>query len=121
MLTNRRVLIVESVPELRRYVHSLLEAQGASVEDAASGAEALHRFVEGDFYDLVLLDSQPSGRDGLHGLQQIRALNQDCTIVLLGSTGADSRIMAGRRQGADGYLERQHLLPESSNISRVLF
>lgn len=54
-LRDRRVLIVDDDADVRRMICTALEAAGAAVDLAGSGAEA-HRRIAESSYDAVLLD-----------------------------------------------------------------
>jgi CheY-like chemotaxis protein len=63
----RRVLVVDDSVSARRILVSMLSALGLRAEEAGSGEEALQRCraAAEDPYDLVLLDWQMPGRDGV--------------------------------------------------------
>jgi CheY-like chemotaxis protein len=67
-----RVLLAEDEPVNRRVVSRLLEKQGCGVVGAANGLEAVAAFESGRF-DVVLMDVQMPGLDGLAAATAIRA------------------------------------------------
>lgn len=101
-----RVLLVEDDDANRTILGEFLRTRGFVVEEAASGTEALER-VAVRRPDLVVLDIQLPGMDGLEVLARLRAgaaaPPRVLALTALAMAGDRERILAA---GADAYLAK---------------
>lgn len=83
-----RVLVVDDEERVRDLLCDLLAAWGCRAVEAASGAQALTLFEEGD-YDLVLTDYIMPGRTGLEVIQGVRARDATIGVIMLTASATD--------------------------------
>jgi two-component system KDP operon response regulator KdpE len=76
------VLVVDDEPTLRKVIRASLAASGFEVAECGTGREALG-VVEQHPFDLVLLDVNMPGMDGVETCRRIRALAPGTGIVMV--------------------------------------
>ena len=107
MFANKRILTVDDSATIRVFLATLLKAQGAEVDEASTGQQALT--LDSRKYDLILLDLMLPDMDGIQVLASMRAQNDKSTIVMLTGVGGIKSAITAVQQGADGYIEKQDL------------
>ena len=105
MTESTRVLIVDDHPLFRIGVRQLLALETGYdvVGEAASGQEgiALARLHDPD---LILLDLNMNGMDGLETLRTMRYLGVDARIIVLTVSNSPDDLMTAIRAGSDGFI-----------------
>jgi CheY-like chemotaxis protein len=76
------ILLVEDSPEVSLSVREILTAAGHSVEDAASGKEALVR-LKGSRFDAIVSDIWMPEMDGIALLKEIRGAGNNIPVVVI--------------------------------------
>lgn len=99
------IMLVDDHPLLRKGLQQLIELSDdlELVAQTGSGAEAL-RLGEALDPDLILLDLNMQGMNGLETLEKLRATGVTSRIVMLTVSDADEDVIAAMSRGADGYL-----------------
>ncbi|WP_374441901.1 response regulator [Stella sp.] len=110
MADRAHIVVVDDEPEIRATLEEYLAMQGFAVTTAGSGAE-LRRAVAGGTVDLVLLDLNMPGEDGL---SLTRFLRQETRIGVILVTAAGEAIdrVVGLEMGADDYVPKPFDLRE---------
>lgn len=98
------ILIVDHENSLRHAALAVFEAAGHYVEVVDDGILALRRVREEEF-DLILLDLQISGNDGLKVMRKIRELKPDQAVVMIVPQGSVSEAERARQLGVIDCLE----------------
>jgi two-component system cell cycle response regulator len=103
--TEGVVLLVDDSSVIRSVVHRRLEEQGYRVVDVADGGGALAAFRECR-PDVVLLDIEMPGLDGLQIIEVIRAETDqaDTPVVFLTARDKTEDVVEALRLGAHDYL-----------------
>jgi DNA-binding NarL/FixJ family response regulator len=100
-----RVLVVDDHPVLRSGLADLLEgADGVSLVALAADGDAGVRIALEERPDVVLMDIQMPGVDGIEATRRIRAARPETQVVVLTSFSDRPRILDALDAGAAGYL-----------------
>ena len=104
------ILLVDDDVSILLLVSDVLEENGMNVVTARSGEEAV-RLMEGQRFDLILLDIMMKGLSGLDVCRKIRS-RVSCPILFLSAKDSVKDIVAGLDLGADDYLTKPFVLEE---------
>ena len=103
-----RVLVVDDVAANRAVARAMLAAAGHSVEVAANGADAVEAVATRDL-DVVLMDLQMPGMDGLEATRRIRAMPPPrgrVPVFALTASALPEQVEQCRQAGMDGHLAK---------------
>jgi len=100
-----QILLVDDHPLLRRGIHQLVELEDDMevVAEASSGEQAL-ALLEDHEPDLILLDLNMKGMDGIDTLKAIRERGVVVCIVVFTVSDDSKDVVNALKSGADGYL-----------------
>jgi DNA-binding NtrC family response regulator len=108
-LLKRRIMLVEDDPEVRSSVGQTLMIAGYEVIEAASGPDAMHRWLELNGGDLVILDLLMPDSDGLEAIVELRGHSPGVPIIAMlggGTTEDLDLLQEARLLGATETLEK---------------
>jgi len=115
---NAHILIVEDDFASRSLLASYLEQAGYQVSETAQGDDLAQR-VHNEQIDLVLLDINLPGKDGLTLTRELRAVSK-VGIILVTSSGDEIDRIVGLELGADDYVTKpfnpRELLVRAKNL-----
>jgi len=105
MVEKHTVMLVDDHPLLIKGLKQLLEFESdiEVVAEASNGASAVKEAVEHD-PDLIILDLNMQGMDGIQTLKSMRKEGVTSRIVILTVSDQDEDVVASISAGADGYL-----------------
>jgi len=103
---NEKILIIDREPDIRKTLETLLRREGYQVRSASGGEEAIDT-LKSDPSDLVIMDINMPGTNGLQVMRKIKKLDEDIeVIVLTGSANIDNAVKALRHNGAFDFLTK---------------
>src|SRR4051812_32570428 len=114
-----RLLVVEDDVKMARLVRRGLVEEGAAVDVAQSGEEALWMAASGP-YDALVLDVMLPGIDGFETCRRLRADGVWTPVLLLTARDSVEDRVAGLDGGADDYLTKPFSLAELTARLRAL-
>ncbi|MBU2711492.1 two-component system response regulator NarL [Zooshikella harenae] len=99
------ILMVDDHPLFRKGLKQLLELEDSLkiIAECSKGQDALE-IVKNNEPDLILLDLNMQGLDGLETLRMMRAQGVAARIIMLTVSDNDADVIQCIRAGADGYL-----------------
>ncbi len=100
---NNRLLWVDDEIEFLRAHIMFMEEHGYEVAKATNGDDALAMIRETN-YDLILLDEQMAGKDGLTTLEEIREFDASIPVVMVTKSEEERLMEAALGRNIDGYL-----------------
>ena len=100
-----KILIVDDEPDTVTILRDRLEMDHYEVITASSGNAALEQ-IDRDLPDLVLLDIQMPGMDGLETLAQIHRRYPGLLVTMLTAHGSIQRAVEATKLGAYDFLEK---------------
>jgi DNA-binding NtrC family response regulator len=117
--TTVRVLHVEDDETVAGLVKEMLEEQGWQVETCADGNAALEKISGQDDYDVLVVDNDLPGVDGLELINRAREMDHRCDtpMVVLAANPVEA---AAREAGADVLQKPQGIGSLVETVNRLL-
>ncbi|HMF27702.1 MAG TPA: response regulator [Candidatus Cybelea sp.] len=100
-----RILIVEDDERLRALLRRGLTEDGYVVDAMEDGRDCDAYLASGS-YDVLVLDLNLPGEDGLSLLRRLRAADSRVPVLILTARDGAADVVAGLDAGADDYLRK---------------
>jgi two-component system sensor histidine kinase/response regulator len=115
VVNTLRVLVADDAPDIQIFAGEMLRGSGAQVDIAKNGEEAIRFVREGRQYDVILMDVQMPGCDGVQATQEIRKLGFQGTIAFTGlRRNGDGECFWA--VGFDDYVDKNAMVEEVAGI-----
>jgi two-component system OmpR family response regulator len=102
---SARILVVDDDPELRELLAGYLKTQGLSATTAADG-RAMWASLTAQAADLIVLDLNLPGTDGLSLCRELRARGSTTPVIMLTARADPVDRIIGLELGADDYMPK---------------
>jgi len=101
-----RILIVDDEPHIRSYLRLIVSEAGADdIKEATDGANALLMYQHQE-PELVLLDFNLPGQDGLAILERLLALDPAACVVMMTAVASREMVEKCAAAGAANYVHK---------------
>lgn len=114
-----RLLIVEDEEDMREALCYGLRRCGYAVDAAGDGADAVEQCGINE-YDLVVLDLNLPGLDGMEVLKHIRSMENPAKVLILSARSELADKISGLDSGASDYLTKPFHFEELEARIRML-
>ncbi len=100
---SEKIMIIDDEPDIIFLLRDFFMLNDYDVITAENAQEAMEKFKENP--DLILLDINMPGKNGLEFCKQIRSLTQ-CPIIFLSARTNEEDILTGLNVGGDDYITK---------------
>lgn len=100
-----KLLIIEDEPDMRNALKKGFIKKGYLVDTAEDGEEGSYLALV-NTYDVIVLDLNLPGKDGLEILQEIRDRSKTQRVIILSARSSVSDKITGLDMGANDYLAK---------------
>lgn len=114
-MERKKALIVDDEKNIRLTLSQTLESAGLITDTAVNGEEAIRKLTAGG-YELVMLDLQMPGMDGMEVLRQVKGINPTLTVIIITAHGTIDSAVEAMKLGAVDFIQK----PFSPNEIRAL-
>ncbi len=110
-MQKNKILVVDDEHLIRWSLEQNLKKQGYDVATAGSGEDAL-RLLQEESPDLVLLDVQLPGMNGMEVLERIKEMEEEVIVIMVTALGVLETAVMAMRLGAYDYINKPFNLDE---------
>jgi two-component system, OmpR family, response regulator len=110
-MAEKHILAVDDDPAMRELIASYLSNRGFRVSAVAGGRD-MARVLDATIVDLIVLDLQLAGEDGLQLVRELRERSNLPIIIVTGHRRDEADRVVGLELGADDYLTKPFSLRE---------
>ncbi|HEV8201181.1 MAG TPA: response regulator [Candidatus Polarisedimenticolia bacterium] len=111
-----RILIVDDEDSVRRMLSQLVESMGHEVVQARDGIAALE-LARHQSPDLILLDIDMQGLNGLETLKRLRARDPRTIVIMVSGIQEEPRALKALEEGASDFVRKPF---ELSRLREIL-
>lgn len=117
---NADVLVVDDVEAIRTFLRMLLVKLGFRCVDTASSSQQVMDKLRKKNYDLVFLDINLPGANGLSVLRWISSKYPDTEVVMCTGNSTSQNVQEAMGYGAKGFLTKPIVIHSFMNLLQKL-
>lgn len=102
---DRHILVIDDDPDSLSIIAEALRWEGYQVQTAISGAEGLD-LIQRWSPDLILLDVNMPGMNGVETLKDLRLKEQYVSVMFISGNTSTEHVIEGLDSGADDYIPK---------------
>ena len=106
-----RILYVDDDEDSREMLRTLLETRSIETKAVGTAGEALSA-IQGEHFDLYLLDGWLPDLDGFELCRKLRSYDSNTPILFFSGAGGEADKKMGQQAGANAYV----IKPDVSNL-----
>ena len=110
-----KLLVVDDESDVREFVANFFRKRKVEVFTAQDGEEAIKVLVSVQ-PEIVLLDINMKGMDGIEALKRIKELNDWAKVIMLTGRDDEDAVQRTRELGAYGYIHKPLKLDELEKV-----
>ena len=116
-MSSKRILIVEDNQDLAAALKAGIEEEGYSVSIAGSAEQAFSALEQFDF-DVLFMDVQLPGMDGINAMTKILASKPATRIVVMSGYKIQTLLQEALSRGAVSILQKPFSVEQALNLIR---
>ncbi|PIS11191.1 MAG: diguanylate cyclase response regulator, partial [Bdellovibrio sp. CG10_big_fil_rev_8_21_14_0_10_47_8] len=102
---DRRILVIDDDPDSLSIIAEALKWEGYQVHTADSGVAGIEQ-IQSWNPDLILLDVNMSGMNGLDTLKSVRLKEQYVSVLFISGNTSTEHVIEGLDSGGDDYISK---------------
>jgi DNA-binding NtrC family response regulator len=110
-----KLLIVDDEQSVRYSFKKLLSPFNYTLVEASNAIEALDLFQK-EKPNLVILDIEMPGKDGIQVLKEIKGLSANVPVIIITAYGSGDRVIKAMKYGAYEYIEKPFDIPRLISV-----
>ncbi len=110
-----KLLVVDDEQSVRYSFKKLLNSKEYSITEAADAAEAIAIFKK-DRPNLVILDIEMPGKDGIQVLKELKQISPKTPVIIITAYGSGDRVIKAMKYGAYEYIEKPFDIPHLMKV-----
>jgi DNA-binding NtrC family response regulator len=105
-MPRKQIMVVDDHKHIRKLINDILVKSRLYSVVTASTGEACLRKLQEEPIDLVLLDIQMQGMDGLSTLKKIRQIHADLPVIIMTAHGTVERAVDSMKLGSQDFISK---------------